>query len=187
MTMKTQLLLMLIPGCINILTAQNDFVVTNKNDTIHGTVSITRAGEVKIKYRNESGKRDRDTFSASSIRAYSQDGLFYESHPITPLNKNASIERVLVMKIESGTLSLYKETNYGYATTGTGGLMPISETKYYFKKTNETFMTRARASQKKLMTYFNDCEEVRNALNNKTIKKKDFRSFVKLYNEYCGK
>jgi len=66
--MKLTVVLGLSLGCINILVAQDDFVVTNKNDTIYGEVITTTfngfiTGEAKIKYKDENGKQNKRTLN----------------------------------------------------------------------------------------------------------------------------
>jgi len=184
--MKLKVVLGLSLGCINILVAQDDFVVTNKNDTIYGEVITTTfngfiTGEAKIKYKDENGKQNKDTFSANSLKGYYKDGLFYGTQMVDEKDINGHLIKIFVRKIARGPLSLFQQESTEYRG-------PTAQTTltYYFKRETETCMTQARPNQKKLLKYFDDCQEVKNAIINKSINKKDFKSLVSLYNGNCA-
>jgi hypothetical protein len=184
--MKFNIILFFTVGNLNILVAQNDFVVTNKNDTIYGQVITTTfngfiTGDAKIKYTDKDGKKNSDTFSANGLKGYYKDGLFYETQMLDQKDINGQVVKIFVRKVVNGHLSLFSKESTEYR-----GPTASTSVAYFFKKADEIYLTSARPSQKKLLKYFDNCQEVKNAIINKTISTKDFKSMVSLYNGNCA-
>ncbi|MFS4445951.1 hypothetical protein [Maribacter sp. 2307UL18-2] len=162
--------------------AQNDFqegyIVTTSNDTLYGLVKDRKTGSFsglfrKIRFKGKRGKRK---YSPKEVQSYTRGGNTFETFQLIGTGRffdddyriSANGEYQYLRVVEKGYLSYYlleyEEDDSSYV-----------DTIAYFKKNNEDRFIRVNQGlfglkRKKLSSYFSDCPELAERIQNKKVK-----------------
>ncbi len=148
--------------------AQEDFVVTNKKDTIKGKVGFTQRSFYDIvDVRNDGGKQ---TFKAYQIIYASKDGSQY--HPITFNNR-----RVIGKVINAGHLSHYLVMEEGSNRF---------ENAILLKEDGSALQISYVGFRKRLMEFLKSCPAVVDKIKSKELAASDLEKILSSYNSECS-
>ncbi len=172
---------------LRVVCAQSDYVVTSAGDTLFGNITTPKVkiydrGEVKIR-PTVKNKNHKEKFSADEVVSFRKDNIVYVSQVIKELDQNFHEvgSHIFVREMVRGKLLVYMSQTPQVA--GPGAMAQI--TNYYFRKENENNIIACPKSKKKVMEYFQDCDPVKAALENKKIKHHDYEALANLYNGSC--
>ena len=149
-------------------TAQKDYVVTLKGDTVYGSATILpdRLYD-KVSLKGEGGKQE---FKSIHISTVNIEGKFYD-----PINYNN--KRIFGQRAVKGPLSLYK-------------LRPEKEFEFYVEilidQKQETSQVPNIGFKKIMSRFFSDCPELAQKIESKELVKNDMEEIISTYNSTCA-
>ena len=164
MSIKLVLIVTVILGWSSFATAQKDYAVLTKGDTIKGDLKIYSFDNLDRLQINSNGKKS--TFTALQVKSFRKEGLTYQ--PV----KHDNTFRFMKL-IKAGYLSLY-----AFSASGQGSLDAL-----YLLKKDGTGMEVPNLSFKKLISkYLGDCEEMQSRIEKGGFSKTDIEKIVDQYN-----
>jgi hypothetical protein len=179
---------------------QSDFIVLHNNDTLRGTVSyineraVNRGFYKKVRITNAKGKTKK--YKRENISSFQVNGTEYRSFwlyqppqrfpPVSVVNPQYNIdeqqvEHYFLRVVSTGKLSHYE---LEWFDQGDSQLYAMA----LLKKGHQGYFMRADQGiiglkKKLLQRYFADCDEVRQKIKDKTLKK--VKQLVEAYNTTC--
>lgn len=155
----------------------NGYIITNENDTLFGKIKDRKHGTFetiykKVRWKGDDGKKFK--FDAYDVNGYNVDGAEYVSMWFTETtiflsfssfsNPNEG-KKIFFLRAYSGYLSYYF---IEYVEDGR------IEKRGYFKRADENELVFVRTglfgiNKKRLISYFNDCEELQSMIESKKI------------------
>lgn len=147
---------------------ENDdgYILTNANDTLHGTVILYKADNfINVKLMQE-GATKIQNYRADKIRAFYVGAAHYES---LILNNTHYFFKVVL----KGQISLFEQTN-------------IKNTKrsYYLLRKDYLVKVPKMHFRKNMIEYFKDCDELCKRIKHKEFKFNDLDKIVLEYNNW---
>ena len=191
MKIYLNLIVFLFPLLLNGQTGYSEgYIITYENDTIYGKIkdragSLSSSNYLKIRFMNDEGEIEK--FSAYDIRGYSKSGLInYRAIEIE--------SKYFAEVIEDGPLTLLANDKKQYelqTNTGTNGDFTNSTTTtnvyshYYLQKKGSDKVTEVTKwnFKKKMSQYFMDYPELKEQIDNKSLRFNDLKLIVKKYNK----
>ncbi len=163
-----------------------------------GLAKITASGLVK--YRKAKGeKRVKYNFDKFEyIKLYESNGI----NNYVRRKVKGQLQPKILQVVTKGKVTLYKVNSSGMTPMNMGGpggfgAAPVmyhhySINSYYVQKEGEQVVTHLGSTElfsknfkKAASTYFQDCSELVEKIQNKEYKKKDIENVVRFYNERC--
>ncbi len=157
-SIANSLLALLIPLS---LTAQSDYAVTFKVDTLRGEIKIMSYDQLDRVQWSDQGKKK--IYSALQIKSLYKSGEFFQ-----PVRYENTIKFMQVMK--SGFLSLYKFSNQN------------AEGQYLAKKDGTGMEVPNLNFKKALSKYLSECPDIASRLGKGEFSKRDIERIIDLYN-----
>ncbi len=104
--------------CIAQVSKNLGFVITNEGDTIRGKIEDWGSiSSTKSVYIIKNGESKPTAYTPPQARGYDVNGIAYESREI--LNEKKELQRLFLMPLVTGKMSLYKNGDKFYATRDT--------------------------------------------------------------------
>ncbi len=163
---------------INAISIGQDYVVTNRGDTLSGSIK-NPLFEHQLFSRIVLKNDEKQSFGPSKVRSFVKEGVLFESHNVGDKNSD-SVFLKLVIK---GPCSLYE---YQYVTHNNFNGIPNTsqpQTMYYLKRENEKFhAVRFSALKAGKDFYFIDNGSLTYDMRNGKYRKYELQKIVERYN-----
>lgn len=190
--MKTKFTyLLLLTTFICFSQKEHGTITLNNGSTITGLVKVTKSA-FKFKESEDSEAVKYDFEKAKEATITDKKGIITKFEFVA-LKEGKQPE--LLQIVEDGYMRLYSDSNtyFGSAAPGAGSSFRTTET-YYVKRKNETVAQYYLAVgyipkigfKKVIETYFKDCLEIQQKVENKEFRSNDYIEVVKFYNSNCA-
>lgn len=164
------LILVALLFCTAAAIAQNqDYVVTLKNDTIHGKVVISKYSD-QIQQVTVKGEQKKSTFKVYQVKSISNRHGIYHTLRIRG-------QYQLALLIKEGYLSYYKYSGNPTSTS------LIFETPLLYKKTTEAIEVPNIGFKKQMKVFLSDCEATLQKFEADEYSRNDLEKVVDEYNQ----
>ncbi len=143
------------------LSAQTDYAVTFKGDTLRGEFKLMSYDQLDRVQWSDRGQKK--VYTALQVKSISKSGTFYE-----PVRYENTIKFMQVLK--AGFLSLYKFSNQN------------SEGQYLSKKDGTGIEVPNLGFKKSMSKYLSECDDVAKRIDKGELGKRDLGRIIDLYN-----
>lgn len=149
-----------------VASSQDDFIVTNKLDTLYGKIGfLNLSDDVSLKTEN-----DRITY-----QPYQLSFVYFENDSYKPIVYNNA--RVLAKEVIKGSLSLYlvrPEDGNEFST------------EILLKKKGDILLIPRIGFKKYVTDFLAECQEIASKIENGTYKFGDLNTIIEQYNTQCS-